>query len=142
MTNTGSEACLLDAGGASLGAVIASGTDTVWTSTTCPAEPTSRMLLINAGDSAAVTLTWDGRRTSSDCAPAPTPTPTASTSSTPTPSPTPSATTGSSADPSAQATPSPTPSPVDARVAGTGTYRLHLQLAGEDLTGEQVFVIG
>ena len=47
-----------------------------------------------------------------------------------------------SADPSAQATPSPTPSPVDARVAGAGTYRLHLQLAGEDLTGEQVFVIG
>ena len=46
VTNTGSEACLLDVGGASLGAVIASGTDTVWTSTTCPAEPTSRMLLI------------------------------------------------------------------------------------------------
>ena len=140
VTNTGSEACLLDVGGANLGAVIASGTDTVWTSTTCPAEPTSRMLLINAGDSAAVTLTWDGRRTSSDCAPAPTPTPTASASSTPTP--TPSATIGPSADPSAQATPSPTPSPADARVAGTGTYRLHLQLAGEDLTGEQVFVIG
>lgn len=136
VTNTGSEACLLDVGGANLGAVIASGTDTVWTSTTCPAEPTSRMLLIDAGDSAAVTLTWDGRRTSPDCAPAPTPTPT--TSASPTPSPSPSA----AADPSAQATPSPAPSPVDARVAGAGTYRLHLQLAGEDLTGEQVFVIG
>ena len=47
-----------------------------------------------------------------------------------------------SADPSAQATPSPTPSPVDVRVAGVGTYQLHLQLAGEDLTGDQVFVIG
>lgn len=136
VTNTGSEACLLDVGGANLGAVIASGTDTVWTSTTCPAEPTSRMLLIDAGDSAAVTLTWDGRRTSPDCAPAPTPTPT--TSASPTPSPSPSA----AADPSAQATPSPAPSPVDARVAGAGTYRLRLQLAGEDLTGEQVFVIG
>ena len=104
VTNTGSEACLLDVGGANLGAVIASGTDTVWTSTTCPAEPTSRMLLIDAGDSAAVTLTWDGRRTSPDCAPAPTPTPTASAS------PTPSATADPSAAPSAQATPSPTPS--------------------------------
>ena len=134
VTNTGSEACLLDVGGANLGAVIASGTDTVWTSTTCPAEPTSRMLLINAGDSAAVTLTWDGRRTSPDCAPAPTPTPTTSASPTPSPS--------AAADPSAQATPSPAPSPVDARVAGAGTYRLRLQLAGEDLTGEQVFVIG
>ena len=134
VTNTGSEACLLDVGGANLGAVIASGTDTVWTSTTCPAEPTSRMLLIDAGDSAAVTLTWDGRRTSPDCAPAPTPTPTTSASPTPSPS--------AAADPSAQATPSPAPSPVDARVAGAGTYRLRLQLAGEDLTGEQVFVIG
>ena len=43
---------------------------------------------------------------------------------------------------SAPATPSPTPSPVDVRVAGAGTYQLHLQLAGEDLTGDQVFVIG
>ena len=46
------------------------------------------------------------------------------------------------AAPPAQATPPPGPSPVDARVAGAGTYRLRLQLAGEDLTGEQVFVIG
>ena len=142
VTNTGSEACLLDAGGASLGAVIASGTDTVWTSTTCPAEPTSRMLLINAGGSAAVTLTWDGRRTSPDCAPAPTPAPTTSASPTPTPSATTGPSADPSADPSAQATPSPTPSPVDVRVAGAGTYQLHLQLAGEDLTGDQVFVIG
>ena len=56
LTNEGGDACLLDIGGASLGAVINSGDQTVWTSTTCPAEPTERPLLVDVGESARATM--------------------------------------------------------------------------------------
>ena len=52
LTNEGDDACLLDIGGASLGAVISSGDQTVWDSTACPADPTERPLLVDAGESA------------------------------------------------------------------------------------------
>ena len=67
LTNTTAEACLLDVGSASLGAVVTSGEDTVWTSTTCPAGATGHRLLVPAGDSASTSLTWDGRRTPATC---------------------------------------------------------------------------
>ena len=38
VTNEGGDACLLDVGGASLGAVIVSGDQTVWSSTSCLGE--------------------------------------------------------------------------------------------------------
>ena len=46
---------------------------------------------------------------------------------------------GGPPSPGAEATASPTP--VDPNVAGAGTYRLSVQLGGETVTGEQVFVI-
>lgn len=132
LTNEGGDACLLDIGGASLGAVINSGDQTVWTSTTCPAEPTERPLLVDVGESAHASLTWSGMSTAAGCSP-----------SEPAPDPTPSPETSAAQDPSASpgASASPSPSPVNPNVAAAGTYRLHLQLDGTDITGEQVFLI-
>ena len=132
LTNEGGDACLLDIGGASLGAVINSGDQTVWTSTTCPAEPTERPLLVDVGESARASLTWSGMSTAAGCSP-----------SEPAPDPTPSPETTAAQDPSASpgASASPSPSPVNPNVAAAGTYRLHLQFDGTDITGEQVFLI-
>lgn len=132
LTNEGGDACLLDIGGASLGAVINSGDQTVWTSTTCPAEPTERPLLVDVGESAHASLTWSGMSTAAGCSP-----------SEPAPDPTPSPETTAAQDPSASpgASASPSPSPVNPNVAAAGTYRLHLQFDGTDITGEQVFLI-
>ena len=122
------DACLLDVGGASLGAVIVSGDQTVWSSTSCPADPVERTLLIDVGESAGVSLWWNGDSAAAGCSP-----------SAPSPDPVPSPAPEGSASPGAEATASPTP--VDPNVAGAGTYRLSLQLGGETVTGEQVFVI-
>lgn len=67
LTNKGSEACLIDTGSASLGAVITSGQDTVWTSATCPAGTTEHRLLVPAGETATASLRWDGHRTPTTC---------------------------------------------------------------------------
>ena len=128
LTNEGGDACLLDVGGASLGAVIVSGDQTVWSSTSCPADPAERTLLIDVGESAGVSLWWNGDSAAAGCSP-----------SAPSPDPVPSPAPEGSASPGAEATASPTP--VDPNVAGAGTYRLSLQLGGETVTGEQVFVI-
>ena len=128
LTNEGGDACLLDVGGASLGAVIVSGDQTVWSSTSCPADPVERTLLIDVGESAGVSLWWNGDSAAAGCSP-----------SAPSPDPVPSPAPEGSASPGAEATASPTP--VDPNVAGAGTYRLSLQLGGETVTGEQVFVI-
>ena len=144
LTNEGGDACLLDVGGASLGAVIVSGDQTVWSSTSCPADPAERPLLIDAGESASASLWWNGASAAAGCspsAPSPSQDPSLSPSqdSTPSQDPSSSPTPEGSASPGTDATAS-TP-PVDPNVAGVGTYRLSLQLGGETVTGEQVFVI-
>ena len=144
LTNEGGDACLLDVGGASLGAVIVSGDQTVWSSTSCPADPAERPLLIDAGESASASLWWNGASAAAGCSPSassPSQDPSLSPSqdSTPSQDPSSSPTPEGSASPGTDATAS-TP-PVDPNVAGVGTYRLSLQLGGETVTGEQVFVI-
>lgn len=132
VTNEGGDACLLDVGGASLGAVIVSGDQIVWASTSCPADPVERTLLIDVGESAGASLWWNGDSAAAGCSPS-------ASSQSPSPDPVPSPTPEGSASPGAEATASPTP--VDPNVAGAGTYRLSVQLGGETVTGEQVFVI-
>lgn len=138
LTNEGDDACLLDIGGASLGAVISSGDQTVWDSTACPADPTERPLLVDAGESADASLRWRGASAEASCSP-PSSSPSPSPTQNPEQSPTPGSTPEASASPEAGAT--ATPSPVDPSVAAAGTYRIHLRLGGTDVTGEQVFVI-
>ncbi len=67
LRNTGGQACLLDVGGANLGLVVTSGNATLLSSTTCTSNPASHMLLVDAGDSASVSLWWDGTVASSSC---------------------------------------------------------------------------
>ncbi|QPL05095.1 MULTISPECIES: hypothetical protein [Actinomyces] len=146
LTNKGSEACLLDVGGASLGLVITSGGVGQWNSLSCPAEPTQRLLLVNAGESATATLTWDGRVSTGQCAPtggaSEAPAPTQAPEST---APTEAAEGEAGADGEAGAegeTGGPTTPAADPSVATEGTYVLHLELGGVAVTGEHVFIIG
>lgn len=139
--NVSKAACLLDAGGASVGTVITSGSQTIWTSTVCPSGPEHRELLMPAGGSTSVTITWDGYSQGTDCSPAPTQAP---TTATPTPTdPAASAQPSEGAEPSASATPeAEAPQSSSDRLPATaGTYRVRVQLGGEDLTEEQVFVV-
>ena len=158
-TNNGADACLLDLGGQSLGASITSGGNPVWASDTCSPSADSRRLLIKPGGSASATITWDGRRSGTACAPAtPTATATAAASesagATPaqTPSGDPSA--SPSADPSADssagtdpaATPTASPSPLapaqsNGDVATTGVYKVQLRLGDAAIGDERVFVV-
>lgn len=123
LTNTGSEACLLDVGGASLGLIITSGGVGQWDSYTCPAEPAQRLLLVNAGESTTATLTWDGRVSTGQCTPA------GGAPDVPAPA------EGEAG--AAQSAPA-----VDPLIATAGTYVLHLELGGVAVTGEHVFIIG
>ena len=66
-TNTGTQPCLLDIGGASLGGVVTSGEDTIWESGTCPASPEEKLLLIDVDDQTSAAVSWDGNRSVSDC---------------------------------------------------------------------------
>lgn len=141
LTNTGDDACLLDVGGAALGAVIVSGDRTVWSSTDCPADPVERTLLIDAGGSASASLTWNGASAAASCsgaAPSPPPSSAPPPEAT-TPAPRDTATAEDGASPSAS--PTPTPTPLDPNAAGAGTYRFRLRLDGVDLTGEQTFIV-
>lgn len=71
VTNRGSQACLVDVGGKSLGLVVVSGNATLLDSTVCPAEPTSRRLLLSAGETAQVQVAWNGMVATSECAAVP-----------------------------------------------------------------------
>ena len=139
LTNTGSEACLLDVGGANLGAVITSGGVGQWSSLTCPAEPAERMLLVDAGQSATTTLYWDGHVSTGECAP-PSPTPTATGATTPAAgqSPTPERT----AQGSQSAEASASAKAEDPTLARAGTYVLRLEMGGATVTEAHVFTIG
>ena len=86
----------------------------------------------DVGESAGASLWWNGDSAAAGCSPS-------ASSQSPSPDPVPSPTPEGSASPGAEATASPTP--VDPNVAGAGTYRLSVQLGGETVTGEQVFVI-
>ncbi|WP_127132077.1 hypothetical protein [Georgenia sp. SYP-B2076] len=67
LTNDGKAACLADAGRSSLALTVRSGTDRVWASDDCPAEPSSRPLLLDVGDTAEAAVTWNGRRSAAGC---------------------------------------------------------------------------
>lgn len=139
VNNTGSEACLIDVGTQSLGAVITSGNQTIWTSTACPASPTSRRLLVAAGTAASATITWDGRVATSECT-------AASAAASASADATASETDGGAEADQAEESGSPesdasTTSASAGDVASAGTYRVRIQLNGTDLTEDRVFVV-
>ncbi len=161
--NTGAEACLLDLGGEHIGALITSGSQTIWESTVCPFTPTSRRLLVAPGTAADATIIWDGNVASAQCTPVTTPAATATAS--PTATEAAEAADGASAegtDGSASGQSEGTEGANDAEaltaeqdaapngtdaaiasgdVAAAGTYRVRIQLDGADLTEDRVFVI-
>lgn len=67
LRNNGGQACLLDVGGANLGLVVSSGSATLLNSAMCTSNPANHKLLVDAGDSASVSLWWDGTVASSSC---------------------------------------------------------------------------
>lgn len=67
LTNDGELPCLLDAGSASLVLTVTSGEDRVWSSGDCGAGPAERRLLLDVGDSAETSITWDRTRSEPGC---------------------------------------------------------------------------
>ncbi|MBE6474957.1 MAG: hypothetical protein E7Z95_05225 [Actinomyces succiniciruminis] len=148
VNNTGSEACLIDVGSQSLGAVITSGEQTIWTSTACPANPASRRLLVAAGTAASATITWDGNVASSECTPADTASTTAAApaaedaAATPTDAePTKDGEAAQEDEGTETASSEETAQAASGNAATAGTYRVRIQLDGTDLTEDRVFVI-
>ena len=150
LVNNGSAPCLLDAGSQAVGVRVSSGTQQVWDSLTCPVGQAERALLLPPGQTAEVSVTWNGNAATSDCAvatAAPVSPASASVSSTPNGdasaqasdqvSADPSATGGSSASASAGQTQT-----APGSAAGAGTYRFHFVMGGKDLTEDRVFVVG
>ncbi|WP_413452044.1 hypothetical protein AA0Y32_12940 [Georgenia phoenicis] len=64
--NTGDAPCLLDAGPGTLVASVTSGNDAVWSSAHCAGDATNKLLL-DAGGTTPVTVTWDGHRSAEGC---------------------------------------------------------------------------
>lgn len=67
LQNDADVACLVDAGASSLVLTVHSGEDRVWSSGDCVAEPATRELLLDAGDSTETTIRWDGTRSAKGC---------------------------------------------------------------------------
>ncbi len=68
VTNTGDEACLLEAGDANRRVAVSSGDDLVWSSSHClPAEPASRPLLLGPGAPSDEVYTWPRVRSAKGC---------------------------------------------------------------------------
>lgn len=66
ITNTGEDACLVDAGATSLVVTVTSGADTVWSTAHCgSAEPNP--LLLGPGDATTRTVPWGGQRSAPGC---------------------------------------------------------------------------
>lgn len=61
----GTSSCLIDASNDSRILTISSGSDTVWKSNVCTADPV--MLLMSRGDKRVDTLTWNTNRSGSQC---------------------------------------------------------------------------
>lgn len=137
VVNAGAEPCLLDVGAQNLGAVVTSGDHTVWTSTACAAGAPSRLLLIDTGDSTSTSLTWDGLATDPTCTgqAAAAPTPEQATAA-----PTDTAT-DTATDAATDAVTESAPPVADPRLATAGTYRVRIQVGGQDATSDQVFVV-
>lgn len=137
VANSGAEPCLFDAGTQNIGAVITSGSDTVWVSTACTNALVSRPLLVGAGQSATAVLSWDGKSTDPTCL--------GQSSAEPEPAeetPEPDAQeAGDGGTEEASPAATETAPSADPRLASAGTYRLRIQIAGEDVTDEQIFVI-
>ncbi|WP_250738878.1 hypothetical protein, partial [Actinomyces sp. 186855] len=137
LTNTGTEACLLDVGASSLGLVITSGGVGQWSSLTCPAEPAQRLLLVNAGESATTSLTWDGRLSTGQCPSSGTVPETTAPDGAAETAETTEGEAATEGEADGQAAPV-----AESPVATEGTYVLHLEMGGAVLTGDHVFVIG
>lgn len=69
ITNTSSTSCTVDAGEAQRELLITSGSDRIWSSRDCPAEPASRLLLLQGGGRDDQTITWQRIRSGEGCAP-------------------------------------------------------------------------
>ncbi|WP_448631152.1 hypothetical protein [Cellulomonas soli] len=68
VTNTGTVACLVEAGTSQSEVLIVSGSDRIWSSRDCaPADAASNQLLIDAGDSHQQQLGWDRTRSAEGC---------------------------------------------------------------------------
>lgn len=67
VVNDGLVPCLIDGGSASLGVVITSGTDRVWSSVHCPQGTTERPLLLDVGASHQATVSWSQERSATGC---------------------------------------------------------------------------
>ena len=68
LTNTSDASCVVDAGEASRGILITSGTDRIWSSLDCPAtENAERTLLLPAGGRDESVVTWTRIRSAEGC---------------------------------------------------------------------------
>lgn len=68
LTNTSDASCVVDAGEASRGILITSGTDRIWSSLDCPAtENAKRTLLLPAGGRDESVVTWTRIRSAEGC---------------------------------------------------------------------------
>lgn len=67
LTNAGTVPCLLEVGSATLGVVIFSGSDRIWSSTDCPDGPAERLFLLDTGAAAELTVQWDQKRSAPGC---------------------------------------------------------------------------
>lgn len=69
LTNTSDASCVVDAGEASRGILITSGSDRIWSSLDCPAsENAERKLLLPAGGRDESAVTWSRIRSAEGCA--------------------------------------------------------------------------
>jgi hypothetical protein len=68
ITNTGAEACLVDAGEVQREIVVTSGTDRIWSNRDCVVPGTeSRTLLLTAGGNDTTTFAWNRVRSAEGC---------------------------------------------------------------------------
>ncbi|HMO12392.1 MAG TPA: hypothetical protein PKB06_13025 [Actinotalea sp.] len=68
VTNVSGESCTVDAGEANREVLITSGSDRIWSSLDCPAEPAERRLLLPAGGRDDTAITWPRTRSAAGCA--------------------------------------------------------------------------
>ena len=67
LTNTSDASCTIEAGEAAREILISSGSDRIWSSTDCLAEPEPRQLLLAADARDEVALTWKRERSDKAC---------------------------------------------------------------------------
>ena len=67
LTNVSGTSCTVDAGEASREVLITSGSDRIWSSLDCPAEPAERRLLLPAAGRDDYAVTWQRVRSAAGC---------------------------------------------------------------------------